>query len=191
MNKLIKGVLIITILLLASSIVNLFFTQGLKKKVVIIESVVETQRLYIQDLEKQLSLTCTIQDSLLELSRKSLLTYKAAKEVSNIEVLTESQKRRIALQHDYVERFAETAIRESKLYGIPTSIILGQGILESAAGTSLLSENMSNHFGVKCGKTVCDHETNPEFYSGKCMPVSSNEDRGDGFTERSKSLSCV
>jgi flagellum-specific peptidoglycan hydrolase FlgJ len=39
-----------------------------------------------------------------------------------------------------------------KKYGIPASIILGQAILESGAGTAILSEQANNHFGIKCHK---------------------------------------
>ena len=35
-------------------------------------------------------------------------------------------------------------------YGIPASITLAQGILESASGTSTLAVNANNHFGIKC-----------------------------------------
>ena len=37
-----------------------------------------------------------------------------------------------------------------KLYNIPASIKLAQAILESASGTSKLSKNANNHFGIKC-----------------------------------------
>ena len=51
---------------------------------------------------------------------------------------------------DYVSRFKDAAIREMETGGIPASIILSQGILESAAGTSDLAQNANNHFGIKC-----------------------------------------
>lgn len=51
---------------------------------------------------------------------------------------------------DYVSRFKDAAIREMETGGIPASIILAQGILESAAGTSDLAQNANNHFGIKC-----------------------------------------
>jgi flagellum-specific peptidoglycan hydrolase FlgJ len=37
-------------------------------------------------------------------------------------------------------------------YGIPASITLAQGILESGAGRSALSKKSNNHFGIKCHK---------------------------------------
>jgi len=51
---------------------------------------------------------------------------------------------------DYVSRFKDAAVREMETGGIPASIILAQGILESAAGTSDLAQNANNHFGIKC-----------------------------------------
>ena len=52
---------------------------------------------------------------------------------------------------DYVERFKEIAIIEMERAGIPASIKLAQGILESNAGRSFLAEKANNHFGIKCG----------------------------------------
>lgn len=52
--------------------------------------------------------------------------------------------------HKYVERFARVAIGEMKKYGIPASITLAQGLLESNAGSSKLSVQSENHFGIKC-----------------------------------------
>lgn len=51
---------------------------------------------------------------------------------------------------DYVSRYKDAAISEMERGGIPASIILGQGIIESAAGTSDLAQNANNHFGIKC-----------------------------------------
>lgn len=55
---------------------------------------------------------------------------------------------------DYVKKYAPIAIEEMELYGIPASITLAQGLVESNAGESKLSINENNHFGIKC-KTKC------------------------------------
>lgn len=51
---------------------------------------------------------------------------------------------------NYVTRFAKTAIREMENYGIPASITIAQGLLESNAGSSRLAKESNNHFGIKC-----------------------------------------
>ncbi|WP_366186958.1 glucosaminidase domain-containing protein [Flavobacterium ovatum] len=55
--------------------------------------------------------------------------------------------------NSYVEQYKGVAMNNMKRYGIPASIILAQGILESGAGRSELSENANNHFGIKCHNT--------------------------------------
>ena len=50
----------------------------------------------------------------------------------------------------YVEHYFELAIAEQRASGIPASIILGQGLLETEAGTSELMTMANNHFGIKC-----------------------------------------
>ncbi|MDX2067843.1 MAG: glucosaminidase domain-containing protein [Haliscomenobacter sp.] len=52
----------------------------------------------------------------------------------------------------YVERYRLLAVEEMERTGIPASIKLGQGLLESRWGTSDLSRLANNHFGIKCGK---------------------------------------
>lgn len=49
----------------------------------------------------------------------------------------------------YVEQYAEMAMSEQRISGIPASITLGQGILETEAGNSELFHNANNHFGIK------------------------------------------
>jgi flagellum-specific peptidoglycan hydrolase FlgJ len=49
----------------------------------------------------------------------------------------------------YIKRFLKTAQNEAKLFNIPVSITLAQGIIESNAGRSALSRKHNNHFGIK------------------------------------------
>lgn len=56
---------------------------------------------------------------------------------------------------DYVARFAPIAIAEMQKFGIPASIILAQGLLESNAGDSGLAQRTNNHFGIKCFSNRC------------------------------------
>ncbi|MGL5015081.1 MAG: glucosaminidase domain-containing protein [Bacteroidales bacterium] len=51
---------------------------------------------------------------------------------------------------DYVEKYKDIAISNSKKYKIPASITLAQGLLESGAGKGRLAKEGNNHFGIKC-----------------------------------------
>ncbi|MCZ6914226.1 MAG: glucosaminidase domain-containing protein [Rickettsia endosymbiont of Ixodes persulcatus] len=50
----------------------------------------------------------------------------------------------------YIDEFKAVAIEEMNAYGIPASITLAQGILESGSGNSDLAKYANNHFGIKC-----------------------------------------
>lgn len=59
----------------------------------------------------------------------------------------------------YIKKYRKTAIKEMRKYGIPASITLAQGILESGSGESRLAKKGKNHFGIKCtsdwhGRTI-------------------------------------
>lgn len=53
------------------------------------------------------------------------------------------------VQH-YLRKYAPIARQEMQEFGIPASITLAQGLLESNAGDSKLAVNSNNHFGIKC-----------------------------------------
>jgi len=54
------------------------------------------------------------------------------------------------LINNYVLQYKDIAMGNMKSYGIPASIILAQGILESGAGRGDLAVDANNHFGIKC-----------------------------------------
>lgn len=56
---------------------------------------------------------------------------------------------------DYIERYKQLAKDEEKRYGIPASITIAQGLLESNAGNSRLATQLNNHFGMKCFSKNC------------------------------------
>lgn len=74
---------------------------------------------------------------------------------------------------EYVETFRDFSISEMYRTGIPASVKLAQGILESDAGNSVLAQNSNNHFGIKCkaewtGKTYY-HEDDDYDDKGKLL----------------------
>ena len=50
----------------------------------------------------------------------------------------------------YIAKYSGMAMEQMKQYGIPASITLAQGLLESDAGRSSLATKCNNHFGIKC-----------------------------------------
>lgn len=55
----------------------------------------------------------------------------------------------------YVDRFKLVALAEMSTHGIPASITLAQGLLESGTGRSTLARKNHNHFGIKCFSKKC------------------------------------
>lgn len=53
-------------------------------------------------------------------------------------------------RQNYIDQFSSTAMLEMNRSGIPASIILAQGIVESNSGNSELALDSKNHFGIKC-----------------------------------------
>ena len=60
----------------------------------------------------------------------------------------------------YIEKYKDIAINNMKTHGIPASITLAQGCLESGDGLSDLAVKANNHFGIKCHKEW----TGPTYY---------------------------
>lgn len=53
-------------------------------------------------------------------------------------------------REQYIQQYQVLAQRQMERYGIPASIIMAQGILESGSGNSTLAVKANNHFGIKC-----------------------------------------
>lgn len=64
-----------------------------------------------------------------------------------------AQAQQTITRHEYIERYAPLAVEQQTLYGIPASITLAQGLLESGNGNSRLARQANNHFGIKCGSS--------------------------------------
>ncbi len=54
---------------------------------------------------------------------------------------------------EYIAKYADIAVNQQKKHGIPASITLAQGLLESGAGKSNMAVRSNNHFGIKCHNT--------------------------------------
>ncbi|MFI5203504.1 MAG: glycoside hydrolase family 73 protein [Flavobacteriales bacterium] len=64
-------------------------------------------------------------------------------------VMAQPAERRTS-RKEYIMRWKDEAVSQMMTYGIPASITLAQGILESADGNSPLAKYANNHFGIKC-----------------------------------------
>jgi len=90
----------------------------------------------------------------------------------------------------YIESFVEVAMKEMKLYGVPASITLAQGILETNAGKSELVKSSNNHFGIKChdswtGDSVSyDDDAKGECFRKYRSPITSYRDHSKFLTSR-------
>ena len=92
----------------------------------------------------------------------------------------------------YVAQYNSVAMSNMKTYGIPASIILAQGILESGAGQSDLAMNANNHFGVKChndwtgDKVYKDDDTANECFRKYNQASESYKDHAMVLTGKSR-----
>ena len=73
-------------------------------------------------------------------------------------------------REEYVEKYKAIAIAHMERYGIPASITMAQGILESDSGNSRLSRSSNNHFGIKCKKSwTGDRVYHDDDAKGECF----------------------
>ena len=73
-------------------------------------------------------------------------------------------------REEYVEKYKAIAIAHMERYGIPASITMAQGILESDSGNSHLSTSSNNHFGIKCKKSwTGDRVYHDDDAKGECF----------------------
>jgi flagellum-specific peptidoglycan hydrolase FlgJ len=97
-----------------------------------------------------------------------------------------------AMVLDYINQYKDVAKGNMNQYGIPASIILGQGILESGAGTGPLSMLANNHFGIKCHKewtgpsVAYDDDSEQECFRKYEQPSESYRDHALFLTSRDR-----
>lgn len=96
------------------------------------------------------------------------------------------------LIYNYINQYKGIAMSNMKNFGIPASIILAQGILESGAGNGDLALSANNHFGIKCykdwtGETAYhDDDTTQECFRKYNNPEESYRDHARILTERKR-----
>ena len=93
-------------------------------------------------------------------------------------------------REEYISRYMPIAIAHMERYGIPASITMAQGILESDCGNSLLSMKSNNHFGIKChsdwrgGRVYHDDDLRGECFRKYKNPEQSYEDHARFLVDR-------
>lgn len=99
-------------------------------------------------------------------------------------------------QQQYIREYAALARSEMARTGVPASITLAQGLLESNAGRSALASKSNNHFGIKCHndwkgkKTYADDDAKHECFRVYRNAEASFKDHSDflRFQDRYKGL---
>lgn len=95
-------------------------------------------------------------------------------------------------QEIYIEQFATLAVEEMYRSGVPASITLAQGLLESRYGLSELAVKGNNHFGIKChnnwtGKKIYyDDDAKGECFRKYPSPEQSYRDHSDFLRYRDR-----
>jgi len=111
-------------------------------------------------------------------SRKKIVT-KKSKTTPKVETVDTSVEKEdipktskapiINSTSDYIAKFKPIAISEMNKYGIPASITLAQGILESGSGKGRLAVEANNHFGIKCHDWQGDRIYHDDDRSQECF----------------------
>ena len=87
----------------------------------------------------------------------------------------------------YIEQYKDVAIREMKRMGVPASITLAQGLLETESGNSSLVKKSNNHFGIKCKSNwTGPGVTHDDDAVGECF--RSYKDAEESFRDHSNFL---
>lgn len=96
------------------------------------------------------------------------------------------------LQQKYIETYADVAVQEMYRSGVPASITLAQGMLESGNGRSTLAVKANNHFGIKChngwkgGRVYHDDDAKGECFRKYGHAYESYRDHSDFLRYRDR-----
>ncbi|WP_425234508.1 glucosaminidase domain-containing protein [Ulvibacterium sp.] len=129
-------------------------------------------------------------------SAKTIKTGKAQKADDGLYPLPEDTGKFVRFEissiSEYIETFSEIAQFEMKAYGIPASITLAQGLLESGFGRGELAKKTNNHFGIKCHTGwQGDYDFHDDDERGECFrkynhPMYSYRDHSIFLANRSR-----
>ncbi|MFT4759367.1 MAG: hypothetical protein ACI9XO_001158 [Paraglaciecola sp.] len=95
-------------------------------------------------------------------------------------------------RQNYIDQFSNVAMEEMQRSGVPASIILAQGVIESNSGNSQLALDSKNHFGIKCkdweGRKV--YYEDDDYKNGKLIKscFRAYDDVLDSYADHSKFL---
>jgi len=87
---------------------------------------------------------------------------------------------------EYINKYKDMAISEMKRSGIPASITLAQGILESGFGNSRLAVGANNHFGIKCHGWKGEEVYHDDDKKGECF--RKYKDAKESYTDHTDFL---
>lgn len=121
-------------------------------------------------------------------------TTSVPKKESRSEVIESTSKTIVTsdLINGYVFHYKDIAMSNMRSFGIPASIILAQGILESGAGLGKLAATANNHFGIKCytdwtGETTLhDDDSSQECFRKYNNPEESYQDHAAIVSKRAR-----
>jgi len=111
---------------------------------------------------------------------------------ASLVILSASQKKALTPQEIYISRFSSLAVEEMYRSGVPASITLAQGLLESRYGLSDLAVKGNNHFGIKCHNTwqgermFHDDDLKGECFRSYDSPEESFRDHSDFLRYRDR-----
>ncbi|KOS07871.1 hemagglutinin [Flavobacterium akiainvivens] len=116
------------------------------------------------------------------------------KDDRQVEVLESTSKTTVYadLVKEYINTYKDIAKDNMRRHGIPASITLAQGILESGAGKGTLCVTANNHFGIKChtdwtgDKVYHDDDSAQECFRKYAKPSESFEDHSQFLTTRGR-----
>lgn len=128
----------------------------------------------------------------MRVSLKNIILTLALPLIIGLAVSFTSPDRSSTPQVIYVEKYAALAIDEMYRSGVPASITLAQGLLESRYGLSELATKGNNHFGIKChnnwqgGKVYHDDDAKGECFRKYDSPEESFRDHSDFLRYRDR-----